>query len=77
MINLQCLELPMSRTNFHGPKDVQAIDVRLYNHIDSVIECSRKLYSSRLGVDRLQSSHGIQTLKIPLGSCPRDYHCLM
>ena len=23
MINLQWLELPMSRTNFHGPKDVR------------------------------------------------------
>ena len=31
MINPQCLELPMSRTNFHGPKDVRAIEVRLYN----------------------------------------------
>ena len=30
MINPQWLELPMSRTNFHGPKDVQAIEVRLY-----------------------------------------------
>ena len=33
MINPQWLELqnvPMSGTNFHGPKDVQAIEVRLY-----------------------------------------------
>ena len=30
MINHQWLELPMSRTNFHGPKDVRAIEVRLY-----------------------------------------------
>ena len=30
MINSQWLELPMSRTNFHGPKDVRAIEVRLY-----------------------------------------------
>ena len=30
MINLQRLELPMSRTNFHGPKDVRAIEVRLF-----------------------------------------------
>ena len=30
MINPQWFELPMSRTNFHGPKDVRAIDVRLY-----------------------------------------------
>ena len=30
MINPQWLELPMSQTNFHGPKDVWAIEVRLY-----------------------------------------------
>ena len=30
MINRQWLKLPMSRTNFHGPKDVRAIEVRLY-----------------------------------------------
>ena len=30
MINPQCLELPMSQTNFNGPKDVRAIENRLY-----------------------------------------------
>ena len=30
MINPQWLELSMSRTNFHGPKDVRAIEVWLY-----------------------------------------------
>ena len=30
MINPQWIELPMSRTNFHGPKDVRAMEVRLY-----------------------------------------------
>ena len=30
MISPQWLELPMSRRNFHGPKDVRAIEVRLY-----------------------------------------------
>ena len=30
MINPQWLELPMSRKNFHGPKDVRAIEVQLY-----------------------------------------------
>ena len=29
LINPQWLELPMSRTNFHGPKDVRAIEVGL------------------------------------------------
>ena len=30
MINPHWLELPISRTNLHGPKDVRAIGVRLY-----------------------------------------------
>ena len=30
MINPQWLELPISRTNFHGPKDVRVIEARLY-----------------------------------------------
>ena len=30
MINPQWFELPMSQTDFHGPKDVWAIEVRLY-----------------------------------------------
>ena len=30
MINPQWLELPISRTNFHGPRDVWAIEVQLY-----------------------------------------------
>ena len=30
MINPQWFELPMSRTSFHGPKDVRGIEVRLY-----------------------------------------------
>ena len=31
MINTHTLELPMSGTNFHGPKGVRAIEVRLYS----------------------------------------------
>ena len=30
MINPQWLQLPMFRTIFYGPKDVRAIEVRLY-----------------------------------------------
>ena len=30
MINPHWLELPLSRANFHGPKGVRAIEVRLY-----------------------------------------------
>ena len=37
MINPQWLELPMSRTIFYCPKDVRAIDVRLYIHIQIYI----------------------------------------
>ena len=38
MINPQWLELPMSRTNFHGPKDVRAIEVRLYVSLTSGVK---------------------------------------
>ena len=41
MINPQWLELPMSRTNFHGPKDVRAIEIRLY-------ECQHKRYKQTI-----------------------------
>ena len=34
MINPQWVELPMSRTNFHGPKDFRAIEVRQYMYKD-------------------------------------------
>ena len=30
MINTQCHELRMPRPNFHSPKDVRAIEIRLY-----------------------------------------------
>ena len=30
MIKTQWLELPVSRTNLYGPKDVRVIEVRLY-----------------------------------------------
>ena len=30
LINPHWLKLPLSRTNFHGPKGVRAIEVRLY-----------------------------------------------
>ena len=40
MINPQWLELPMSRTNFHGPKDVRAIEVRLY-FVTNILETNK------------------------------------
>ena len=35
MINPQWLELPISRTNLNGPKDVRGIEVRLYTQRSS------------------------------------------
>ena len=35
MINPQWLELPMSRTNFHGPKDVRATEIQLYKSVET------------------------------------------
>ena len=32
VIKPRWLELPLSRTNFHGPKGVRAIEGRLYNY---------------------------------------------
>ena len=41
-VNPQWLKLPMSRTNFHGPKDIRAIEVRLY--LDSPPEQTAETY---------------------------------
>ena len=46
MINPQWLELPISRTNFHGPSDIRAIEVRLQLVI---IHLLSKLVSSIMG----------------------------
>ena len=42
MINIQWLKLPMSRTNFHGPKDVRAIEVWL-NFPGDMMKWNQKL----------------------------------
>ena len=48
MINPQWLELIMSRTNFYGPKDVRAIEVRLYLYIGycngAAVPCHRLFF---------------------------------
>ena len=44
IINPQWLELPISQTNFHGPNDVRAIEVRL--HMYQVWWKSINIYSS-------------------------------
>ena len=38
-INPQWLELPISRTNFHGPKGVWVIDVQLYILVQNFAQC--------------------------------------
>ena len=47
MINLHWLELPMARTIFHGPKDVRAIEVRLYSKKGSQLATGLTLKMSR------------------------------
>ena len=42
MINPQWLKLPMSQTNFHGPKDVHAIEIQLYSKKFVCLSCSLK-----------------------------------
>ena len=44
IINPQWLELPISRTNFYGPNDVRAIEVRLL--IDSGYEHDIRTYAT-------------------------------
>ena len=61
IINPQWHELPMSRTNFHGPKDVRAIEVRLY--LDMIIPfISTVLSTLRLAV-HLQKINGSSLTK--------------
>ena len=55
MINPQWLELPLSRINFHGPKDVRAIEVLLYIILTN--PCSR----SRSNAVELQQKHPNQS----------------
>ena len=42
MISPQWFELTMFRTNFNGPKDVRAIEVRLYLLLHSEYNCFKK-----------------------------------
>ena len=42
MINPHWLELPLSRTNFHGPKGVRAIEVRLYFQFGYYTQADRR-----------------------------------
>ena len=46
MINPHWLELPMSRINFHGPKDARAIEVLLYFAVEKSAICGAMIYVS-------------------------------
>ena len=47
MINSQWLELPISRTIFHGPKDVRAIEVLCISIIATAMLCLVSLFCHR------------------------------
>ena len=59
MINPQWLELPISRTIFYGPKDVRAIEVRLYFDILEIklrLCCSYETYATLWTISLPQNS---------------------
>ena len=62
IINPQCLKLPISQTNFPGPKDVRAIEVRLYFDLDE--EYARRLQEE-------QDLSDMRSTKRPTPSVPR------
>ena len=55
MINPQWLELPMSRTIFYGPKDVRAIEVRLYNIKRNGVNIRAKKKTKKNGIPNLSN----------------------
>ena len=65
MINLHWFELPMALTIFHGPKDVRAIEVRLYSVINKNIY---HLFSSAAVAHRVLKHYPLvrAAKKIPL-----------
>ena len=64
MINPQWLELPISRTNIHGPKDDRAIEVRLYiflylyciNHLQGLCVGARQCKVSTIRTEKIKKS---------------------
>ena len=72
MINPRWLELPLSRTNFHGPKDVRAIEVGLYINICSCENCSFGLKK------RVQNSLSIRATRVrTIEVRPYTHLCLL
>ena len=66
MINPQWLELPISRTNFHGPKEAPVIKVRLY-------KVKRREHISQLQKD----SHVILLSEFKFGSRTKKYAVIL
>ena len=65
-INTQWLELPMSRTNFHGTKDVCAFEVRLYTR-------SNKQNKNLLHYITLLKQYYMGDMGICNGVCKKQY----
>ena len=53
MINSQWLELPISRKNIPGPKDIRAIEIRLYFKIALIIPFDRLKHVKKSKPDTL------------------------
>ena len=90
--NPQWFEFPISRTNFHGPKDVWAIEVRLF--IYKMLICQTYDFLEKHGFlkfEILVISHSAisvdfffidclkssHSIQTSIGSCSRDYHWSM
>ena len=67
MINPQWLELPMSQTNFYGPKNVRAIEVRLYTVLNFFRE--RRVLMGRNGRKRTIGHERPAKIQIRLREC--------
>ena len=62
LINPQWLELPMSRTNSHGPKDVRAIEVRLYVPMNSATKAAPLCWPGHQATFKRNDSQKCRTL---------------
>ena len=56
MINPQWLELPMSLTNFYGPKDIRANEIRLYINkaIKAFLNYAKSKVEDNIGITPLK-----------------------
>ena len=69
MFNSQWLEQPMSRINLHGPKDVRAIEVRLYKAEGQEVSQMEFYFGYR---KEMRSSRNILSQKTQLNDWPSD-----